>query len=396
MLARLFVHAVIILCLFTAGTVASANQCASLFTKSEWDQQLGKAYAHFSENLFNPKLSNFEFKDRRKTIYDGYNNYDFPHSRVLRDVFKIRLGRNGKAPSIEQMMDAYSKEISALVRSGKVSREDVLMPAFVFRVGSKYIWLKYGEQIPHGAKSEGDVLPDHIYNKMVSEGYFPVGNQFITPTRISSFEHDLAHLTAFLQYPQYMAQMRRLATKIVRGEIIPRDELDRRSYILGESLSLINESTKSEMFSHFLSPPGKSIYEVTHAEMTAYLKTLPPELIMGKLSILNQNYQRYFDNMGGSTRDFVNGSYNSLHVPYKVMIYDAISDMRHENRVETVASMQIIFIRLSETKLEDWFEGLDKVQLDKNSPLRKFFEDDAVWDIENGDLRESFYSSQFH
>jgi len=394
MWARLFANTIVTLCLFTAGVTASANQCLSLFTKSEWDRQLEKAYGSFSENLFNPNLLDYDVnKERapkRKTIHDGYNNYDYPHSRILRDVFKVKLGRNGKAPTIEQLMDAYTKEIDRLVDSGKVGREDVLLPAFVFKLGKKYIWLQYGDPIPPGAKSSGDVLSEFYFNKMVSEGFFPMGNQFIIQTRIASFEHDMAHLTSFLQFPKYMALVRQTSAKVFKGNIIPREDEGKRIHFLGESLSLINEASKTEMFSSFLFPQGKSIYDFTHAEVTAHLKTLPKEDVMNMLLNLTENYQRYFDHIGGSTRDYVNGANDPLYTPYRVMISDAIAAIKYEERFEQAASIQIILIRLSQTKLEDWFKAIEKVDLDPNSSIGKLFKDDAVWNIESGEMRSSF------
>lgn len=76
-------------------------------------------------------------------------------------------------------------------------------------------------------------------------------------------------------------------------------------------------------------------------------------------------------------------------------LIESSSSLRYEDDVRDFARTQIIFIRLTRLKLEDWFSSLESSRLDPRSPLYEFFKDKEVWDLNDGDLRLSFTAGDY-
>lgn len=80
-----------------------------------------------------------------------------------------------------------------------------LTPVQTFRLRGQVIPVPYGENPPLGAILEKDLLSDKEYISLLSQGFFPIGESIniLRNGAHSNLEHDLAHLTGFLEDPAY-------------------------------------------------------------------------------------------------------------------------------------------------------------------------------------------------
>ena len=393
---RIFVYSMFTLYLFVAmpsgfAHGAGLSQCSRLFETNEvlWENDLFPAFEIFHENIRNASRPQDEVL-RILGLHSGYKK-ESDHVRTLRDFFKIDFTENGKQASMKDMIKIYENHMRKLVEKKVIKEEDVLTPAFVFVLPNLEVtWIRYGDPIPAGAKLHKRILTDRVFYRMVANGFYPIGNDFIVPTKISSFEHDLAHFTSFVQYPEYMAHLRRYAEKKIKNRQ-GYFHLENREYFVGEGLVLIKPQMREElMFILNFTPSMRAdLDNINYTSLVRYLETAPLDQVIDRLTYLNKNFDKYFDIYGGAGRDPLSGKNSLFHNPYKVMIEKALFDL-NEGRTASTAGLQMILIKLSRTTLDDWFEVLEGSEY-KNPAIKNLFSDRGVWlDVGNLEMYHQF------
>lgn len=360
--------------------------CRNLFdTRSTWSAFSKEAHDLLYENIAGNNLKDeYGSNVYREIIHEAYKAQKTSHVRILRDVFGITFTADPNIPSVSTLLSKYESYMKRLIHRKVVSSEEVLWPVFISKNSEgKFYWSRFDEPIPEGFKPYTDILPNEVYNQVIKQGFFPMGLEKLTPTSISAFEHDLAHLTSFISYPKYMA----LTKKLAEIEPVEFDGRYMRGYYWGEGLTLIKPSAKRLLSSHMaLSKEMRErLSDITYPEMVNYLKTRPIEELHKITLKLEDNFEKYFDIYGGAARDPVSNNSNRLHSPFRAMIFMASFSIspylfRDEKNVETLARLQIILIKLSNTKLEDWFEAINQSHVDPRSPIGQLFADKTLWD----------------
>ena len=86
-----------------------------------------------------------------------------------------------------EIIQNYEKFMNLAMDRGLTSREDVLKPAFVFKLANGELrFYRSGEAVPNDAQFFQGVLSSEFYNKMLANGFFPMGgSQRATPGRRS-------------------------------------------------------------------------------------------------------------------------------------------------------------------------------------------------------------------
>ena len=127
---------------------------------------------------------------------------------------------------------------------------------------------------------------------MIKEGFFPLGNKDLTGTRISAFEHDLAHFTAFIENPQFMKEVKKLAS--LDQHIPDFYEKDERMYYFFEGMITIAHPEKLMNTLHFTKEMKDNPYQVRLNEMVEYLEKLPVDELEKSRIDLIKNADYYF------------------------------------------------------------------------------------------------------
>lgn len=396
-----FLAVVVVIGLMAKAEVhAESNTCARLFTyEAQWETLMEASRAMLLANIngaitpAKPGAGSLTTND----ISDIYNrNSDTSHARILKDILKIPFDGKSPMPSVKSILDSYNLHMDRLVKDGLIKAEDVLRPAFVFkRKDGVYQILKYGETIPRNAEFIGDVLPTFTFDHAVSKGFFPIGNETITNTRVSSWEHDLSHLTSFIENPHYMAQIKRQAEQDSKRMLNVYATKAKRKYFLGESLVLVRPERKVELFNllPMTTEMKKNPNAFSFSNIIYQVAKLDQQQLIHIANTISYRYERYFQNLGGASRDPLSTVGIHIHTPLRVFIDDAKRmDVTKESTVKTFAKMQYALMRFSEVSLEEWFASADNAQIDKNSNVGKVFEEQRVW-IEQSFIYNSFTSS---
>lgn len=321
--------------------------------------------------------------------YDLIYKENMPHVQVLEKVFKIKSGEK-PVQNVGTIISDYSKYMKDLINKNIVKKEDVLLPAFVFRTTDGInIWKQFGEELPEGAVLEGNVLTSEVFNSMVKEGFFPIGSAELTTTGISAFEHDLAHFTGFIDSPEYMRAVKKLAltdqSKLTDNQI-------KRGYFFNEGMVSIKDD-KSLMNTLKLSDEmKKNPSQVTLDEMVKYLQGFSTEELEVTRKELSANLNKYYSMLGGAGRDPVSQRNNVFHDMIKSAL-PRISryvekddgDMMAVASQEGLASFQLILLRLRDIKFDDWVYATTHT-VQKDSPVYKLFIDKRMWEDADGPM----------
>ena len=330
-----------------------------------------------SETLRNLKR-NWKAGHNRNFFYS--TDYFTDHIKVMESILGFGDPVTGSVPSLEQIVSSYEKQMTLFIKNGLVEEKDILRPAFVFLLKGKYIWLRYGDPIPPGANRKwmSGLLPSDIYNKMLSDGYFPmgedipVGTQYSHDTYFSAIEHDLAHLTGFLENPVYMKLIRQLAEAKVtqtKDEILGNAN---PSYYFSETMVALRKNKIDELLGYLLLPPGaKDPRVLTLSSIEEDLLSRPFDEVKRLARFIFDNYDIYFEAFGGAAREWEDGSHHDFFrniIPY-------MSPSEEPNAallIKNVARLELSILWLNQLTLDDWYQAALAGHAIPKTDLHKF------------------------
>lgn len=302
------------------------------------------------------------------------------NKEVLENVFGLRFGKDAEVPSTRKIIENYNQYMKTLVQKNVIVRTDVLRPAFFVKTGDKHRIIENPESIPEGSEIVSNISSED-YHTMLSNGFFPLSQTLLV--------HDLAHLTAFVSHPQYMAALKNLSIfeKSQRGVDYPSRKS--RVFTVNENLVLVRPEKKEALLNtlYLTQQMRANAKVITLDQMVEHLQTRTDSEISDLLVTLANNFHEYLDPIGGGARD----PYGSLVDGYRHInpIYRMITSFKgsRNEKVLQLAQIQIVLIRLSNTTMKDWFDTLNVPQLDPASPVAQLFADQRVW---------AEYPNQFH
>lgn len=312
-----------------------------------------------------------------------------PHIHTTHQIAVDQLDKSRlKALPLQRIIENINSAIDSHVASGVVNEFEVLRPVFVFtdsRTGS-FQFKKFGDAIREETLVK-EVLPTSYYFKLLASGHFPVGDGslFDRSRTLSKFEHDLAHMTAFIENPKYMAQLRLLANRMYQpGAHLHRlDLLSKESltpyYYFSEGLLQLRPENRLLLFDQLLLPQGFNLDHGQLNELISFLSTFPTKTLIQQLDHLIQNYGLYFTAMGGAARDQIHGL-AEFHDPLKHILYQVkplfrsilnnedradLQKLQHELIVKALARAQMIILWMDKIPIDAWFEA----SLERQAPV---------------------------
>lgn len=204
-------------------------------------------------------------------------------------------------PRLRDYVANYGKIMLSELAAGRLSTEDILMPARVYRnwQGEERI-LVYGEEPPTGFHEiDPTRVPDPVIGRMLNQGFAPIS--------IGRGYHDSNHFDAFAQFPvTYMKPLRALIRQMGSPECtLSLAEKRLRVFYALEVLSLIPRQHAAKL-REVLAPPLQSKDDklVTVAEVAQYFadKDYASEVYPHAIALLAKT-DRWIENYGGGARD---------------------------------------------------------------------------------------------
>lgn len=395
--------------LFTlhALSVYSSDSCATIFNHDQtavgqgWSELEKENLKNFHYNLNSPS---------NKTVFYNDKSYSRDHVRILRSILGIPNLKQSFLPTLKQIVMGYEAKMDQYVRAGLIKQENVLHPAFIFKSGDQIIWLRYGESIPPSAVPYEGLVPSHQYFKMLADGFFPLGGKHAATSNygynrssyISEFEHDLAHLTGFIQNPNYMQLLRNVsAAKYLALNNLPdaaskkNDDIPDASYYFSEGMIVLRRGNSSSLLKKLILPKASENRSVpTLTEIENHLKQITREDLETLASHLSKNYVTYFEAFGGGARELENSD-NPIHDPIRALLKELtfytepgarkwikvknVSALPLEKLIKTMAKVELAIVWLKEISLDEWAQAAVYKDLDKNSKIHQLMCESGIW-----------------
>lgn len=309
--------------------------------------------------------ANKNIRKIRETYIEAKLNGD-EHVRNL-ERLGYRFGKQVETPSLENLVARYRSEIQKHVRSGRISSSDILMPALVFRLpDGKYQSVAIGDPIPKGAQWVYTVLPGPVFSKAIRSGHFPMGGSTESNSNyslnLSLFEHDTAHLTSFLENPEYMKAIRQAASRSRKGQPLLSEEEkqahEMRWYYASESLSLPRPERRDEILRILSLPPPSPGVLLKNSSFTVnevkdhLLKTKTEAQIKNLSEEIKKKFLRFRKQYGGAGNDLRNaheehdillGHFNKLRTASNPM-----------EQAEALAKVEVALVELGRVTPAEW------------------------------------------
>jgi hypothetical protein len=310
---------------------------------------------------------------------------DNAHVRTLKWLSENQTDHRSHPKTLSEVLRNYNEFMDREIHENRLKAADVLRPAFVFKMpNGRIIWRKFGEEIPKGAifqdyqyRDQREI--DAMFQKLILNRVFPVGYTSLIAggERRTAFEHDLGHLTGFIEYPQYMVSLLKLyrdmpkhpefLSKLDKRTPYGPSVFQKRIYFYVEAMTVVNPATKNLMLkSLVLSDSMRNrMDEVSVDEMTQYLKTIPADQLISRFSKILLEADSWFTPYGGAARN--SGERDAeFHNRF-------VGLLRKGFYPKTLAEFQVTAIRLRDVTAQDWFDQAFVEYIPTHSKLHAYF-----------------------
>ncbi len=170
--------------------------------------------------------------------------YDRQDSRI---ALLERIGfdwRSPRVPTVTEFVAYYEQRMREHIAAGRVSPQDVLHPARIFRLpDGSLVPVPIEQEAPPEARPCRERIRARDFARLAAQGFFPIGDCYNILEKFQNYstaEHDLfEHFLAFSEYPEYAAEVRRTYSALHEaGEMLPRERcgLSDRMYMALELL----------------------------------------------------------------------------------------------------------------------------------------------------------------
>jgi len=334
-------------------------------------------------------------KFRQRTIIQIQQNFELFRSAKLRGddqirfledlgfVFPLREGEPILAPDMGQIFQRIEQMVEANILTGKITREDALMPILVVNaIDEDHYWreeggikitnklIRFGEPLDeYGTrflensedKEEATLIPQNQFRQLMREGFFPLGGlrganggDTRAGLDISEFFHDLAHFGGMIQHPQIMAAYRRNSNR----PALP--ENDMREYIAFEGLAVVrphHESFVDKILSLPLHLSGRKKLHVKElvAHYTSFSEQKRNQLVAQWILEIPSRLIM----IGGAQRDLFTFSRFSADWREKSLLINGRLDrMKDKPTPKQMAEFAVLLHLASRLPPEQWIDAL--------------------------------------
>jgi hypothetical protein len=224
-----------------AQEAAAARAAASNVGKSAGktaERELSSDWKNYSASFQEAVKKNVE---NSSAVYKNAIENKRPYIKSLESLgYKFHV--NGDqvtvdVPSLEQINQKIKAKMQSYVDSGRIKADDVLLPARAFtNEKNEVVLIPFGDPVPEGYKHfmsvAGDgTLSSKDYTRAIREGKFPIGEvaNDVRGNAQTVLEHDLAHVTAFMDNPEFMAALKKgyIETGKAGKDLQPQEKMNR-------------------------------------------------------------------------------------------------------------------------------------------------------------------------
>lgn len=362
------------------------DEVIELSTKGSLSEYSLREYKSFEEEFIKTTTQTIQdfILDFREGIQTGN-----PHIRHLQDM-GFEFSPIVRIPRLTKIMRYLSVMAEASMRESGLTVDEFILPALVAipkegKKGEKLL-LSFGEEIPPGYTIVFNSFEstDGGFYGHLANGYLPMSLSTAGDGAQTSIFHDLNHMTAFIDFPEYAKFMRNMAKFVNSGERLSDFRLKSiNRFHLSELLQLIPESKLDEMLSiGQLSNFFKSNTLTKNAARNLY-SSLSTNEIDRILNQLLESVPGYMDILGGGARDVIahENIVNSRFSPRSFSsfgnnISGTLKFLRSEvngSKEAQVRELSIAityFVGLSKLSLKDYLNSFRNGRVVQGSPLQ--------------------------
>lgn len=307
------------------------------------------------------------------------------HVKMMRELGIIIEEDRIFIPDVQEIFNRYKKFM--LTQTEEISEfreEHIILPKFLFtsKNGDPPIALEFGEPIPSGydiAVGNG-IINSKLWTDFLVKSELIMGHVGEIANGITSFEHDLGHLTSFMEDPLYGRDIIESYKKLR----LPKDErngavsnLTRGAHTF-EYLDLIKPEYKNIVADLSLLPPGKTPENVSYDEVLEYIKSLKYDDFIKLHNKFAEVKPEALLVLGGSGRD--------MHTAQTVLTSDHMGVVKvfqeddfADSRREQAARMHFKMIKFTLLSREDFFDLALRKDTPASSPIFKYICSDQKW-----------------
>jgi hypothetical protein len=270
----------------------------------------------------------------------------------------------------------------------RIPRDRQMLPAIAYKMpDGTYGDCLWGDPVPPGAKVRLGVLPGEVFRDMLRRGRLAMGGTAdagsnrtntrkfwnLTEHEVCVFEHDLAHLTGYMQWPEFIMLRRTLAEKPIDAT---KPSADKLHYLLDESMAFIPEGRHAALKALLDLPKRRprNGHNYTYGEMYRHLAWRSQK----QRDILGARLRREAEDLvvrtGGACRDGLNLNHDIWAEVTRDNEYQ-----RKNNSAKWLASFQLALLTLGDLTAEKWIEETSRGELKKGDVLHRLFNETGEW-----------------
>ncbi len=391
----LFILSLILFQKVWAGSVCLNDGLRGLVS-DELDTHTMNMLNHYEKEFREASLETL--KNKQALLISAYKNGE-PHALHLYNM-GFRFEKELVVPSFKDVMNYYQEGMQKLISLGRLDKRDVLEPVLVlekFNKKSEKIFVKFGDKIPKDYHlSASGIVPEDVLVDLISSGQFPMGaNRLMDSGSLgdgaSEFIHDLAHYTAFLDYPDYLKIFKKLAIDERKGSEVFLEGFkgQHRAYIYE-----LLQTVRPEKFGNLrtlLKVPDSSSGFVHIDTMKKTYKALDQEEVDRMIKELQVKMPQVMEYVGGGARDIISrGNFvhfrdniHSLAANRSPLTHlDGLEELKNKDlaaQKEELAIIATLLDGLSQVSVSDILESYNFYKIKKGSRLNRFYKESGLY-----------------
>jgi hypothetical protein len=344
-------------------------------------------------------------------------------------------GKEHPAPFYNSLKWVF-QELQHLIEQGELTSNDILWPAKAFECvdeeGNSFcIFVPIGGKIPENAISLNLLAPE-VFVKMLSSGFFPIGNADREHTNQTLAEHDLAHMAGFISSPCFTKTIREAFRRV--GEKLQANPKVLKALQSFDSAYSLRLYYTIEVFTEIPKQNLTQLQDLIEFPLNAELKKVfidsfllekakDPVQLYEYLSKLYWGFHSLVNPLGGESRDVLNrrrkfhrdgalgGFYDNVSMLsskfsqnslYSIFLNaKATLENKRSNHPDFIKSITEIhsliigaLIGTSQLEIEDWVFDCIEENPNPNSKLYQYIHDSGFWN-ENNLLYRAFSEPEF-
>lgn len=301
-----------------------------------------------SQNFWESYKDNFQKSSRaliesKRIYYLEALQERHPYTEFLKKLGFEITEKTVVVPDLISIMDSLEQMIKENLQTGKMAPEDVLWPEMllVYQSGGQLYETKAlpGDNInfvndtalENSENWEYEATEDpEVFAQTLADGHFPLGHLQELIGGNSLLIHDLAHMYAMIEHPEYMTAVKNAYKKLVKNNTdMPQFHekmkegslLSSRVFLALESLVVTAKGKASEMANYLgveeliAENPNPS-----RGEFEEYYESLSTDKVREIIDNIVKNYSKQFTLLGGVQLDIVTArKFQPTQLPFRYL-----------------------------------------------------------------------------